>query len=173
MLLFGHLGLGSRIVSPWTRGLPRKYVLIGTMLPDLIDKPLYYGLSDFLKKNGIEIISGTRTFGHTAVLLLVLAVTAAYKKSRPLAALTLGIASHLLLDSLGDSKRQALLWPWFDGRFPIYPYQGATDHLHSLIHRPYIFWGECLGLLLFIWDEWRIRYLYVPPGKKRRGLVKK
>ena len=44
MFFFGHLGAGSRLASPFSKGLPRGLLLLGTLLPDLIDKPLFYGL---------------------------------------------------------------------------------------------------------------------------------
>ncbi|MBI5201898.1 MAG: metal-dependent hydrolase, partial [Elusimicrobia bacterium] len=41
MIFFGHLGLGDALAAPVRRGLPRRWVLLGTVLPDLLDKPLY------------------------------------------------------------------------------------------------------------------------------------
>jgi hypothetical protein len=45
MFFFGHLGVGATLVRPWKERLPFRWVLLGAVLPDLIDKPLYYGLS--------------------------------------------------------------------------------------------------------------------------------
>jgi membrane-bound metal-dependent hydrolase YbcI (DUF457 family) len=165
MFLFGHLGIGSKIISPLTRGLSRKAVLIGTILPDLIDKPLYYGLSAITKKQGSDlgIISGTRTFGHTALFLLLLTLISIARKSKLFAALALGTASHLLLDSWltlfgpkihHDHFQIVLLWPWKGWNFPVIPYHGLGEHL-SIISRPDLYWPELIGLAILLWDYWK------------------
>src|SRR4051812_43545813 len=104
MFVFGHLGIGSKLATPWAQGLPRRWLLVGTLLPDLIDKPLYYGLSFATGKSGTDLglISGTRTFGHTALFLVLLALGSIIRRSRILAALALGTATHLLIDNFGD-----------------------------------------------------------------------
>ena len=74
MFLLGHLGIGRELVKPFSKGLPLAGIFLGTILPDLIDKPLYYSLAVITHKWGSELglISGTRTFGHTAAFLLLL-----------------------------------------------------------------------------------------------------
>lgn len=167
MFLLGHLGIGSRLVRPFTKGLSYRMVLLGTVLPDLIDKPLYYILSWTTGKKGADLglISGTRTFGHTAAFLIVITLTAVVRKSKPLAALALGIASHLLLDSLADiwsgkaysqSIQEVILWPFSNWHFPITPYHGIAEHL-SIWNRPVVFWGEVVGLMFLALDYRRFR----------------
>ncbi|OFZ18684.1 MAG: hypothetical protein A2X94_14345 [Bdellovibrionales bacterium GWB1_55_8] len=161
MFLFGHLGIGSRIVSPLSKGLPYRFVLFGTVLPDLMDKVLYYSLSFVTGKKGIEmgLISGTRTFGHTAALTLMIALLAFVRKSRALAALVLGFASHLVLDQLSEvfmkkgaaTGLQALLWPLRGFSFPVMPYENLQDQLSSGI-QPWILAAEAAGVLLLLLD---------------------
>lgn len=126
MFVLGHLGIGSFIAKPWRTGLPRRALLIGTLLPDLIDKPLYYLASAWSGEHGYGIITGTRTFGHTAIFNLTLASAMFLSKSKTLAALTLGVATHLLLDGIGDHFKGSLvsiplLWPFTEQVFPIIP----------------------------------------------------
>lgn len=161
MFFLGHLGIGSRVVQPVTQGLPQRYVLWGTVLPDLLDKPLYYGLSWFFSKRGAElgIISGSRSLGHTAITLLLLSSFAWIRKSKILAALSLGVASHLVLDSLSDLMQNSpeslssgfiettLLWPFLGLQFPTIPYHSLQEHL-SIWQRPVLVWTEALGLFL-------------------------
>ena len=166
MFIFGHLGIGNKLVSPWSEDLPKAWIFVGALLPDLIDKPLYYGLSFLSGRSGAELglISGTRTFGHTAIFLLVLTGIGIFRRSRLLAALCLGVASHLLLDNLGDhfmglvdteaSTVVALLFPFLGYRFPVYPFTGTGDHLASVLH-PYVLIGEIVGLLLLGWEYWK------------------
>src|SRR5947209_6204662 len=104
MFLLGHLGIGKKVAQPFSKGLSTRIILLGTILPDLIDKPLYYSIAWATGKQAHELglISGTRTFGHTALFLLFIVLLGAAKKSRFLAALSLGITTHLLLDGLLD-----------------------------------------------------------------------
>lgn len=166
MFLFAHMGIGEAISKPFSRGFKRRWILVGTLLPDLIDKPLYYSLSLATGLNGpdLGLISGTRTFGHTAIFLAALMLLAYFRKSRTVAALALGCATHLLLDAISDSwlphdvgkatMINALLFPWDGARFPVYPFQGVSEHLKSFQRGPLIF-AEILGLLFFIWETWK------------------
>jgi hypothetical protein len=140
----------------------------GTLLPDLIDKPLYYGSvilfgSDATKQS---LISGTRTFGHTLLLLLILISIAYLRKSRVFAALAAGMATHLLLDNAGDyiahalgflqtisepNGLHALFWPLLGLQFPVYGFASPLSHLASLSD-PWILFGEVTGLIILFWD---------------------
>src|SRR4051812_22338745 len=136
MIFFGHLGFGLKLANPFlgqkSGRFPLKWLLVGTLLPDVIDKSLYYGLSwlNGLRGADLGLISGTRTLGHSALFLLLLAGFAALLKSRPLAALTLGVATHLLVDHLGDSIGHAI-WPSFDQ--PQFDAQGRNLSLVGLL----------------------------------------
>src|SRR3954466_140383 len=95
MFVFGHVGVGRALLSRWKARLPVIPLAVGMLLPDLIDKPLYYSrLWSF--------VTCTRTFGHTGLLLLALTGFAAALRSRTLAALSAGMATHLLLDCAFD-----------------------------------------------------------------------
>jgi membrane-bound metal-dependent hydrolase YbcI (DUF457 family) len=168
MFILGHLGIGSRLVKPWTRGLRLRWVFLGTLLPDLIDKPLYYGGVWLTGRRGADLglISGTRTFGHTALFLLGLTGVAVWKRSRFLAAVCFGVASHLFLDNLGDyfgarghgiGTEYALLFPLLGAKFPVMPYDNLKQQLSSVIH-PYILIGEVLGGLLLAWEYWKRKH---------------
>ncbi len=169
MFIFGHLGIGEAMVKPISRGLPRRWLLLGTILPDLIDKPLYYGLRFATGLRGAELglISGTRTFGHTGLFLLLFAVTAFVKRSKVFAALALGVATHLVLDGLADvwipyepgtrTLVNALFFPFMGFSFPVIPYHYVGEHLRSIM-RPMTWMCELLGLLLFSWETWKRRH---------------
>ncbi len=152
MFFFGHLGIGSKLVAPFTRGLPKSAIFLGTLLPDLLDKPLYYGLSWLTHKHGAQLglISGTRTFGHSAFLLLILTLYNLKKKSLKITGIIFGIGSHLILDGWGDHfealSETALFWP-FHWQFPTIPFADLSEHLLSM-NRPIVLYGEILGLFL-------------------------
>jgi hypothetical protein len=176
MFFLGHMGIGRKLVSPFSKGLSQRMIIIGAILPDLIDKPLYYGLSFLTGRKGDELglISGTRTFGHTALFLLILTSISFIKHSRVLAAISMGIATHLLLDGFGDhlgahsnsiqTTASALLWPLSGWKFPAIPYEDIATHLSSVI-QPYVFWGEVIGGSLLLWEARKIHESTMPEDR--------
>jgi hypothetical protein len=163
MLPLGHMGIGLEIAMPLGRRLSKRMILLGTVLPDLIDKPVYYGLSYITGKSGAKlgIIAGTRSFGHTALFLIGLTLVAVLKKSKALAAVSLGVATHLLLDNVSDlivdgpsTPHRSLLWPLEGEQFPIYPFHGIINHLEKG-QEPFYLFCEVLGALLLFWEYWK------------------
>ncbi len=172
MWVFGHLGIGSKLVAPMARRLPYGWLLFGAILPDLIDKPLYYAMSIATGRTGagIGLISCTRTIGHTALFALGLAALATWRKSRVLAALSLGVASHLALDGFQDywahrvqgvpgesSLVLAALFPFFEARFGIQPFPSFSEHLKSG-GRPLLLLTEGIGIAILAWDYSKRRW---------------
>lgn len=172
MFIFGHLGIGSKMAYPWRKQLPLAALLLGTVLPDLIDKPLYYIEVAFIGRDAARqsLISGSRTFGHTLLLLIIVALIAALRRSRILAALAIGIATHDLIDVIGDQVQlslgwmqfgpgpgglQSFLWPLWGWHFPVST-STLTGHL-SQIANPWILSGEVVGVCILMWDYSRGR----------------
>jgi hypothetical protein len=164
MFIFGHLGIGWKLSSPLARNLPVRAVLAGTLLPDLIDKPLFYGerAIQALANPGFEIplVTCTRTFGHTAGLTFALTSAAWALRSRTCAALALGALSHQALDVMMDlflkaeqpSALIALVWPLFGpmpGRFADTPFTDLEGHLSTLGNMTVI-GAELLGAALLL-----------------------
>ncbi|MEO5970743.1 MAG: metal-dependent hydrolase [Bdellovibrionia bacterium] len=175
MLVLGHLGIGKALVSPFIRRLKLRWIYLGTILPDLIDKPLYYCLSWVTGKQGLELglISGSRTFGHTALFALLLSLGAFVKRSKLLAALSIGVASHLILDSFGDhfwakemSQNSSLLWPLNGLQMPITPFQNVFEHLGSKRH-PGFLYAELIGALLLVREYFRSPGFYKEKFRKK------
>lgn len=161
MFIFGHLGIGLQLAKPVRRKLPLKPLLLGTLLPDLVDKPLYYGLSWATGRRGYDIglISGTRTFGHTILFTAAIAAYAAARRSKAAAAVALGCATHLVLDAVtdvfvrrADFSLSVFLWPFLGWKFPGTTYGGLGEHLGEF-RRPFFLYAELIGaLILFV--EW-------------------
>lgn len=167
MIFFGHLGIGNALITPFRRGLSRKWILFGTVFSDVFDKSLYYGLVAVTGKHGLELahqvgpflgpISGTRTFGHTAMVLMGFSILALILKSKRLAALAMGISTHLFLDGLSDhfihtaqvsaGPTSALLWPFTGLGFPVIPYQSVHEHVLSW-KSSFLIFSELAGLIL-------------------------
>jgi hypothetical protein len=163
MLLLGHLGIGRTLAIPFSKRLERRWIYLGTVLPDLIDKPLYYLLSWATGKQGLELglISGSRTFGHTALFALLLSIGAWIKKSKFLAALSIGVGTHLILDSIADyfwvqsaTLDSPLLWPLTGLQMPVMPFKNWVDHLQSKEHLTYLY-PELIGTFLILIDYFK------------------
>jgi len=121
MLLFGHIGVTLGLFFVVGLFLPRlktiidpKYLVIGALLPDLIDKPL--GMVIFA-----STITTGRMIGHTLLftLLLLLVGLYLYEKKRDLKIISLSTGSlfHLIEDQLWKSP-QILFWPLQGLSFP-------------------------------------------------------
>jgi hypothetical protein len=160
VLLLGHLGFGSALARPLSRGLELRLVLVGTLLPDLLDKPLYYGLALATGRSGAQLglVSGTRTFGHTALLLLALLIAARWRRSAVLLALALGMATHAPLDiglDLLTAKPEstallAFTFPMGGLRFAVLPFRDPLQHLGGLLDTAHVA-TEVLGAVLLAW----------------------
>lgn len=162
MFALGHLGLGKAVATPvYRRFVPRdqRVFLVGALLPDLLDKPLYYGASWWTGRQGeaVGLLSGTHTFGHTGLFLLALAGAALVTRTSAARALAFGVATHLLLDVVGLSlDEQMVLWPLYGWRFPVYPFTGLAQHLWTVM-RPVTLAGELLGAAFLWWDYRRVK----------------
>jgi membrane-bound metal-dependent hydrolase YbcI (DUF457 family) len=121
MLLFGHIGITLGIFFGISYFAPRlkliidpRYLAIGALLPDLIDKPL--GMIVFA-----STISNGRMISHTLVFSLSLFLIGLYifDKRREIIVLTLATGSffHLIEDQMWATP-QTLFWPLLGWSFP-------------------------------------------------------
>jgi LexA-binding, inner membrane-associated putative hydrolase len=167
MFVLGHLGIGSWIGARWVRAEQLAWLLLGALLPDLIDKPLYYALVFVTGRRGAELglVSGTRTFGHTLLLAVALWLVLPRRIGAPL---VLGMITHLGLDEIGDvvgvlapalgthgqpGTISAILFPFLGPHFPVSPFRSALEHAASL-QNGYVLAGEIAGCGLLVW-QWR------------------
>ncbi|MFL5420199.1 MAG: metal-dependent hydrolase [Myxococcales bacterium] len=173
MFVFGHAGIGTAIASPCVPrdGRTLRFLFLGTLLPDLVDKPLYYALSFATGRTSADLglISSTRTFGHTLLFCLLLYLFLPRRDGVPLAA---GMITHLFLDEMGDvftlffpqpgpprpgpDTVAAILFPFLGLHFPILPFSSATEHIRTLA-QPYTVGGEVIGAVLIYLNRRRLR----------------
>jgi inner membrane protein len=169
MLFFGHLGitLGAASVvahaidhrqaetpskNGWFGTLARRIdirlLLIGSLLPDIIDKPI----GQYLFRN--TFYNG-RIYAHTLLFLLALAVPGyyLYKSRRQVWLITLaaGTFAHLVLDEMWQVPR-TFFWPLLGFGFQRYELTGwFANLLKELASSPYISVSEAIGLAIIIW----------------------
>ena len=125
--------------------LDYRFILLGSILPDLIDKPLGIWLLRDTMSNG-------RVFAHTllfAVLLLAVGVYAYISRRKlNLLCLSFGNIAHLGLDAMWLNPR-TLFWPLYGWSFE----RGDVSHwlnsiLVSLSTDPRVYILEILGAFL-------------------------
>lgn len=150
----GHcLSRWHATLTSLARRLDLRLLLIGSLLPDIIDKPV--GLILFPSALG----SG-RIYSHTLFFLLLLSVPGywLYRRGNGPDVLTLafGSAIHLLLDAMWRTPA-ILFWPLF-GPMP----RGGTSGdwlaqlLHTLLTNPAAYWTEIAGAILLAPLAWVI-----------------
>jgi hypothetical protein len=169
MFALGHLGIGKKLAArPFRRfsAADKRAFFIGALLPDLIDKPLYYIPAWLTGRHGAAAgtLSGTHLFAHTGLFLLVLTAAGLITRSPPLKALAIGVATHFVLDFVGLSMNLGtLLWPLLGWRFPTYPFRSLGEHLGTIFN-PITFVSEALGAAI-LWSDYRkARRRPVPSG---------
>ncbi len=119
-----------------------RLLVIGAMLPDIIDKPL--GHLILPENNG-------RIFAHTLLFAIALLISAVvWRKLTPL---SLGVSGHLLLDGMFLEPESAL-WPFFGG-FPSTDYD-VINWIYAYLD-PYVIAEEAAGLLMIAFIVWRFR----------------
>ena len=172
MILAGHIGItlatakyaprvvaniSRRLISQrgihtfkplWTERLDDRALILGSILPDIVDKPLALFLAPALVGHSL------RSYGHTlAFTLVVLAVaiaTAVWIKREWPVALGLASAGHLVLDMMWFSHR-ILLWPFITPDFsPRRIHEWGPDA--SMIY----IGAEILGLVVILWVAFRL-----------------
>lgn len=127
MLLFGHLGITLGVFLIVGRLLPSvasktelRYLALGALLPDIIDKPIGKLIFASTLANG-------RIIGHTLLFSLFLALPglARYKtrKDARIISLAAGSFCHLLEDRMWANP-YTFFWPLFGLKFP----RGSPDY---------------------------------------------
>lgn len=168
MLLLGHAGItlgavtiilgtvqsarGNKLpLTDWLRYVTNRIdiriLLIGSLLPDIIDKPL--GLY-FLK----DSLGFGRIYTHTLLLFIVmLSAGLLYRKLSGrmwLLWLATGTFFHLVLDEMWLSP-EILFWPLLGSSFPVIDVHGWLGGIwENLMTMPYLQITEGIGLLVML-----------------------
>ncbi len=144
-----------------------RLLLIGSLLPDIIDKLI----GQLLFK---ETLSNGRIFCHTLLFLILITFWGLffyrhYGKTWFLF-LSFGTFMHLILDQMWRTPR-TLLWPILCLKFERIDLTGWIEGIwHGLLTEPAIYIPELLGLFILIWFLWillhmRTFYAFVRYGR--------
>ena len=146
------------MLGRWRVRLPALWLIAGCLLPDVVDKPLFYALL-WAEGHADALISGSRSIGHSGLFLLALLAAAAIAR-RPWAwALFAGTATHLALDILGElitgadpdsSIWLAVFFPVLGWRFPVAHFGTVLEHLRISAESAYVVAGEIVGATILL-----------------------
>ena len=125
-----------------------RLLLIGSLLPDIIDKPI----GQFFFK---ETFSNGRIFCHTLLFLIIITLTGLYLYRRRsttwLLVLSFGTFTHLVCDLMWRSPR-TLLWPIYGLAFErLDLIDWMPRMLHMLVTDPKVYVPELVGAVILIW----------------------
>lgn len=142
---------GSTAQANLTQATPShldyRMLLLGSMLPDILDKPLGVWLM-------ADVLSNGRIFGHTLLIALILFSVGIYLFSRSgragLFSLALGYVAHLFLDQMW-LQPETLLWPLLGWSFP----KGDVSHwveriAELLMSKPGVYIPEIIGAICLV-----------------------
>lgn len=155
-MILWHLGVTLLIVRYVFRDpqMDLRWVLVGSILPDLIDKPV--GSVFFHDTFGTHrLFAHSITFSVVA-LFVVLAVT---KRGSPLRkgliGVVIGSLVHLILDAAWADP-EAFWWPLFGWDFPKVVDSSLGALLSGMIRDPLVWAGEAIGAayLIFLWRRY-------------------
>ncbi len=138
------LGLAWLVFSRRRETLDFRLVLLGSILPDLIDKPL-----------GAVLQLEARLWAHTLLFLAAILLASLAPRTRWLAWVGFGVAVHLLVDLMWLEPDVAL-WPLYGWGFPS-DGMSVGGYLDILLHDPYVQFGEITGGLILAATAWRYR----------------
>ena len=141
--------------TPWFTSLVSRIdlrlLLIGSLLPDIIDKPI--GLYFFR-----ETFSNGRIFCHTLLFLILVMVAGLYfyrRRGRTWGLVfSLVILTHLILDQMWHTPR-TLLWPLLGLNFERIDISNwAANIFHALLTDPAVYIPELVGAVILFWFTW-------------------
>lgn len=147
MLVFGHLGitllLAFVIFSVLKEDVDYRFVLVGGLLPDIIDKPI----GDYIF---YSIFQNGRIFSHTllfvAVVTLIGATVTRKYKVNFVELLALGSLFHIAEDQVWRVQG-TLFWPLFGWEFPKFNLEDYAGYiLYVLFHNPDAYVPELIGI---------------------------
>jgi membrane-bound metal-dependent hydrolase YbcI (DUF457 family) len=159
MFVFGHIGITLGIFYLLSHLSTKNkfwsivpYIVVGSLLPDIIDKPLGRIIL-------AETIGSGRIFAHTLIFAIMLGLVGYYLYHQGQPNLLIIIAAtfcHLLEDSMWNSP-QVLFWPLLGWEFPRDTISGSfIDYLMLIMNRSYtvsfteVFIAEITGLFIII-----------------------
>jgi hypothetical protein len=148
-MLFWHLGAGLWLFR-WIFRDPRvdvRFLLLGTILPDLIDLPI--GTLILADRYSTGELWSHSLLVPSVYMTGVVLLTRRGRRRRALMAVGVGWLFHLLIDAMWLDE-QVFLWPWFGpippGESPFWPLAWERA-----LNDPWRWISEAMGLAYLTW----------------------
>ncbi len=151
MIFFGHLGITLLFVFVvfyfLKENVDYRFVLVGAILPDLIDKPI----GDYLL---YSVFQNGRIFAHTLLFIALLTMIGWYADKKygfsGILFLALGSMIHLALDQMWLTPG-TLFWPLLGLEFPKLNLEDYAGYIWDvLLHEPSAYVPEIIGLSILL-----------------------
>ena len=144
-----HGKIKPKAPSKLVESIDYRVVMVGALLPDIIDKPIYFLYHNYFGEG--------RLFAHTLLFLITLTIGGIYlyKRRRNLWLLLLafGTFTHLILDEMWHDPR-TLLWPIYGLTFPREEYTTLSSWIsgmwHAFLADPLISAPEVIGAIIIV-----------------------
>jgi membrane-bound metal-dependent hydrolase YbcI (DUF457 family) len=158
-MILWHLGATLLAVRYVYRdpAMDLRWVLVGSLLPDLIDKPI--GSVFFHDTFGTHRLAAHAIVLPILAFFAVLAFTRRGRTRKALVGLVIGWLFHLVLDAAW-AVPEAFWWPFFGWSFPPQPDSAIGPLLARMLSDPLVWAGEAAGAAYLVY-LWR-RYLSEP-----------
>lgn len=148
MYALGELGIGlglAWLLSYRARAaVDFRLVLVGSILPDLIDKPL-----------GAILHLEARLWAHSLLFLAAILASSLWPAFRGLRWVGFGDAVHLVVDLIWQQPMVAF-WPLLGSAFPPGD-QSFGNYFQILLTDPYVQFGEIVGGIILVAAVWHYR----------------
>ena len=140
---------GLSWLTSFGRRIDIRILLVGSLLPDIIDKPV----GQFLLRN---ILNNGRLFCHTLLFLIIITLIGVYlyrtRHRNWLLVLSAGTFAHLIFDEMWLTP-ETLFWPLYGFAFErgedlTYWLQGVW---YGLFNRPELYIPELIGAMILVW----------------------
>ncbi|MEE8332122.1 MAG: metal-dependent hydrolase [Acidimicrobiia bacterium] len=153
-MILWHLGGTIALVRYAFRdpNMDLRLLMVGALLPDLIDKPLGRVLNVGGYESG-ELWGHSLLFSAALMVVILVATTRGTVYRRTWFPLAVGSLFHLVLDGMW-TKSETFLWPFLRGDFTeALPGDLGTAFADGFTN-PWVVAGEVIGLIYLIW-LWR------------------
>ncbi len=130
-----------------------RLIFVGSMLPDIIDKPLGHLILKDQLSNG-------RLMFHSLLFLFLLSLSGIFLwrrwNKKGLMAVSFGVILHLVLDQMWANPG-TLFWPALGFPFEKIDIENwMPNMLHNLVTDPALYVPELIGLFFLLWFVWVI-----------------
>lgn len=149
----GENTLSGSLLSRFFRNIDYRCLAVGSMLPDIIDKPV-----------GEPLLGNGRIFCHTLffAIVLILAALVSFRKKGIVwpSLLAIGTVFHLVLDGMWLDPG-TFLWPLYGFAFPRYEIDVSgwlESMLRAFFTSPAVFISEVVGLAILVFLGVRVIY---------------